>query len=63
MSQPGLHKLGRIVAYILQENVRQDEMQGRYEAAKIIDRIIKEIKLGAAIKAQKAGERKGKGKR
>ena len=62
MSNPTLHKLARIGAYILQENVHQHEMQSRYDAAQIIDKMIKEVKLGIAMKAQKAGINKKVGK-
>jgi hypothetical protein len=52
MSNPGLHKLARIGAYVMQENVHQDQMQGRYAAAALINQIIKEIKLGIEMKKQ-----------
>ena len=58
MSQPGLHKLHRIAYYLMTENVQQREMQSRYDACRIVDRIIKEIKLGIAIKDQKKGSKR-----
>jgi len=64
MSNPELHKLARIGAYIMQENVHQDQMQGRYAAAALINQMIKEIKLGIEMKQNKAKQKKErKGKR
>lgn len=65
MSNPAIPKLERIGAYIMITNVPQPYMQSQYQAAALIQKIIKEIRLGDAIKLQQAQQRRNekKGKR
>jgi hypothetical protein len=63
MSNPGIHKLQHIGLYLVTESVTQPEMQSRYDAALLIQRIIKEIRIGKAIRKQEVEKRRMKGKK
>lgn len=60
MSNASIPKLERIAFYLMTTNVTQLEMQGRYDACKIIQTIMREINLGTAIKSQNRDNRKKK---
>ena len=60
MSNPGLHKLNRIAYYLMTENITQSEMQSRYDACKMLNKIIKEVRFGIEVKKANAAKRKGR---
>lgn len=63
MSCPAIHKLKRVAFYVMQENVPQREMQSRYDAASLLNKMIKELQFGEDIKKREPKRSRKKGKK